>query len=120
MPRLGRVVVFGLPHYVTQRGNRRQRGFFADGDFAFYRDILAERCRRATVAVWAYCLMPNHVRLIRVRRCAASAATRWLVVQSRIFQRARRQLLPDLQMELYESCFLAGFRPHYLSRALQW
>jgi len=66
MSRLGRVVVPGLPHHVTQRGNRRQRVFFEDGDFALYRDILAERCRRASVAVWAYCLMPNHVHLIAV------------------------------------------------------
>jgi REP element-mobilizing transposase RayT len=25
---------------------------------------LAERCRKASVDVWAYCLMPNHVHLV--------------------------------------------------------
>ena len=74
MSRLGRIVVPGLPHHVTQRGNRRQRVFFEDGDFALYRDILAERCRRAGVAVWAYCLMPNHVHLIMVPHSADSLA----------------------------------------------
>ena len=39
MSRLGRIVVPDLPHHVTQRGNRRQRVFFEDGDFALYRDI---------------------------------------------------------------------------------
>jgi len=74
MSRLGRIVVPGLPHHVTQRGNRRQRVFFEDGDFALYRDILAERCRRSGVAVWAYCLMPNHVHLIMVPQSAAALA----------------------------------------------
>lgn len=66
MSRLGRIVVPGLPHHVTQRGNRRQHVFFEDGDFALYHDILAERCRRAGVSVWAYCQMPNHVHQITV------------------------------------------------------
>ncbi|MGD0335236.1 MAG: transposase [Xanthobacteraceae bacterium] len=66
MARLARIVVPGLPHHVTQRGNRRQKIFFEDGDYALYRDLLAERCRKAGVAVWSYCLMPNHVHLILV------------------------------------------------------
>src|SRR6266568_569732 len=40
--------------------------FFEDGDYALYRDLLAERAAKAGVAVWAYCLMPNHVHLILV------------------------------------------------------
>jgi putative transposase len=48
--------------------------FFEDGDFALYRDILAERCRRTGVAVWAYCLMPNHVHLIMVPQSADGLA----------------------------------------------
>ncbi len=59
-------MVPGLPHHVTQRGNRRERVFFGDDDYALYRDLLAERCRKAGVACWAYCLMPNHVHLILV------------------------------------------------------
>ncbi len=31
-----------------------------------YRALLAEHCRAAGVACWAYCLMPNHVHLILV------------------------------------------------------
>jgi REP element-mobilizing transposase RayT len=38
--------------------------FFKDGDYALYRDLLAERCRKASVACWAYYLMPNHVHLV--------------------------------------------------------
>ncbi len=37
MARLARVVVPGLPHHVTQRGNRRQPAFFEAGDYGLYR-----------------------------------------------------------------------------------
>jgi putative transposase len=66
MTRLARVIVPGLPHHVTQRGNRRERIFFAEGDQEIYRGLLAEQLRRARVEAWAYCLMPNHVHLILV------------------------------------------------------
>jgi hypothetical protein len=64
MTRLARMVVSGLPHHVTQRGNRREPIFFEDGDQEIYRDLLGEQTRKADVEVWAYCLMPNHVHLI--------------------------------------------------------
>jgi putative transposase len=70
MARLARVVAAGLPHHVTQRGNRRQPVFFGDDDYETYRTLLAEGCRAAGVAIWAYCLMPNHVHLILVPRDA--------------------------------------------------
>jgi putative transposase len=66
MARLARVVVPGLPYHVTQRGNGRRRVFFADSDYAAYRDWLAESAHEARVSVWAWCLMPNHVHLILV------------------------------------------------------
>ncbi len=66
MARLARVVAAGLPHHVTQRGNRRQPVFFGDGDYETYLQLLAAGCGAAKVAVWAYCLMPNHVHLILV------------------------------------------------------
>ncbi len=66
MARLARVVIAGHPHHVTQRGNGGARTFFSDGDYALYRDLLGEHCRAADVAVWAWCLMPNHVHLVLV------------------------------------------------------
>ncbi len=66
MARLARVVVPGVPHHITQRGNRRLPTFFGDDDFQAYLDLLAEHAGAAGVAVWAYCLMPNHVHLVLV------------------------------------------------------
>jgi putative transposase len=37
------MVVSGLPHHVTQRGNRREPIFFEDGDQEIYRDLLGEQ-----------------------------------------------------------------------------
>jgi len=66
MARLARVVADGVPHHVTQRGNRRQPTFFGDEDYVAYRELIADSCRAAGVQVWAYCLMPNHVHMILV------------------------------------------------------
>ena len=66
MARLARVVVPDVPHHVTQRGNRRLATFFNEGDYREYLELMAEWCGRCGVAVWAYCLMPNHVHLIVV------------------------------------------------------
>jgi putative transposase len=66
MARLSRITIPGLPHHVTQRGARRQALFVEPGDYALYRDLLAERCRANAVVCWAYCLTPNHVQLILV------------------------------------------------------
>ena len=64
MARMGRVVVPGLPHHVTQRGNRREPVFFAVDDYRLYRRLIAAAARGANAEIWAYCLMPNHVHLI--------------------------------------------------------
>jgi len=66
MTRRARIVVPGVAHHVTQRGNRRAPIFFADGDQDVYRRLLAKQAAKAKVAIWAYCLMPNHVHLVLV------------------------------------------------------
>jgi putative transposase len=64
MARLARVVIPGLPHHVTQRGNRREAVFFGDDDYQAYLDLVAGAARRSGTEIWAYCLMPNHVHFI--------------------------------------------------------
>src|SRR5438105_13845326 len=66
MPRVARVVVPGVPHHVTQRGNNRQDVFFVDDDRRVYLAMLGEQCRRYGVTILGYCLMGNHVHLITV------------------------------------------------------
>jgi putative transposase len=66
MSRQARITVPGLPHHVTQRGNRRMAVFAEPSDYQLYIDLMAERCAAHGVECWAYCLMPNHVHLVLV------------------------------------------------------
>lgn len=66
MSRLARIVVPGFPHHVTQRGNRRADVFETDGDREAYLRFLKRYADRRGLAVWAYCLMTNHIHLVAV------------------------------------------------------
>jgi len=66
MPRLSRVVFTGIPHHITQRGNRREDVFFSDEDREVYLEWLQTYCEKHDVDVLAYCLMTNHIHLVLV------------------------------------------------------
>jgi len=66
MPRTGRIVLPGLPHHVTQRGNRRQQVFFSQDDYEAYLRFMHNGCRSFQLSLLSYCLMPNHVHLLLV------------------------------------------------------
>lgn len=70
MPRSARIVVPGLAHHITQRGNRRQRIFYSDADRRAYRGLLARACAKTGTRCLAWCLMDNHVHLILVPETA--------------------------------------------------
>ena len=67
MPRIARIVVPGVAHHITQRGNRRMDVFFSDGDRAAYLDLLQELSAQHGLHILGYCLMSNHVHLIALR-----------------------------------------------------
>ena len=52
MPRLARAVVPGIPHHVTQRGNRPMAAFLCDEDYQAYVDLMAEWCDERGVDIW--------------------------------------------------------------------
>lgn len=72
MPRIARVVVPELPHHVSQRGNRQADVFLDQHDHRRYLSLLAKYADRHGVAIWAYCLMTNHVHFVGVPAAAAS------------------------------------------------
>ena len=55
-----------MPHHVTQRGNHREPVFLGPGDPEAYLCLLHCYARQHDLAVFAYCLMPNHVHLVVV------------------------------------------------------
>ena len=74
MPRRARIVIPGVPHHVTQRGNNRHDVFFADDDREFFLSTLRDRCERYGVEILAYCLMTNHTHLVAVPSASDSLA----------------------------------------------
>ncbi len=66
MPRISRIVAAGYPHHITQRGNYRQTVFTEDADYSRYLELMSTFAPKYGLAIWAYCLMPNHVHFIGV------------------------------------------------------
>lgn len=110
MPRIARIVVPGVAHHVTQRGNNRQDVFFTDDDRRLYLTLLKQQSLKHRVKVLAYCLMTNHVHLALVPERAESLAlavgrTHWLYTQqiNRLHGR-----LGHLWQNRFFSCALDG------------
>ena len=68
MSRLPRIVVPGLAHHVTQRGNRRAVVFDDDFSRRSYLALFDDYRKKYGLEVWAYCLMSNHVHWVVVPR----------------------------------------------------
>lgn len=66
MPRAARIIVPGVAHHVTQRGNRQQRIFFNDDDRRAYLQMMARALKRSDTRCLAWCLMDNHIHLMLV------------------------------------------------------
>ena len=72
--RVGRIVIPGVPHHITQRGNNRQDVFFVDDDRRVYLELLAAQAERFGLKLLGYCLMDNHVHLVATPAGEASLA----------------------------------------------
>jgi len=110
MPRIARIAVEAVPYHLTQRGNAKQKIFFADADYRMYLDLLRRYSTAHGLAVWAYCLMPNHVHLIVVPRqetSMAKALGRTHAEYARYFNLNQRSCGHVWQARYY-SCPLAG------------
>ena len=64
MPRIARIVLPGVPHHITQRGNNRQDVFFTDDDYNYYLKTLAKQSAKYGLSISGYCLMSNHIHVI--------------------------------------------------------
>ena len=90
MPRIARFVCQGVPHHVTQRGNRRGRVFFSDADCRIYLSWLREYATRHGLDILAYCLMTNHVHLVVVPVATDSMELTFRHLHTRYAQRVNR------------------------------
>ena len=74
MPRLARIVLPGICHHVTQRGNNCQDVFFVDDDRRVYLELLRTQAEQYGFAVLGYCLMSNHVHVVGTPATSQSLA----------------------------------------------
>ena len=90
VPRHRRAVFPGIPHHVTQRGNHREQVFLSKGDPEAYLSLLHAYSRRFGLAIFAYCLMPNHVHLVVQPTCSDSMHRALRAVHCQYAQRIHR------------------------------
>jgi len=64
MPRTARAAEGGLVYHVLNRGNGRMKIFRKPGDYEAFVRLLIDGLDRAAVAVFGYCLMPNHWHIV--------------------------------------------------------
>ncbi len=64
MARRLRIVIPGLAHHLTQRGNHRQTIVFCDHDRTVFLELLRKALTTHGVSLLAYCLMTNHFHLV--------------------------------------------------------
>ncbi len=86
MPRIARVVVPGIPHHVTQHGNRQNDVFFSDADRQRYLQLVLQYSIRHGLQILSYCLMTNHVHLICIPSLARTLALVFKPVHTRYVQ----------------------------------
>ena len=108
-----------MPHHVTQQGAGGADVFYSDQDRREYLTRIDEYARRYGVAIWAYCLMSDHVNFVAVPRRADSL--------SRTFREAHRAYASwmnrmvgesgHLWQERFHSCVLHG---SYLPAAVRY
>ncbi len=90
MPRIARPVFSGVPHHITQRGNRREDVFFNEADRAAYLAWLGEYCAKYKVRLLAYCLMTNHIHVVAVPEADQSLERVFRPLHTRYAQRINR------------------------------
>jgi REP-associated tyrosine transposase len=74
MVRTARIVVPGIPHHITQRGNNQAAVFLNDKDYRRYLGKLLDNSRKHDLVILGYCLMPNHVHLIGIPQTEGTLA----------------------------------------------
>ncbi len=91
MPRQARTVFAGVPHHITQRGNRREDVFYTDEDREIYLEWLKEYCSKHKVEILAYCLMSNHIHLVALPKTEDGLQSVLKPLHMRYAQRFNRQ-----------------------------
>ncbi len=81
MPRVARGLVDGYTYHVLNRGNGKQTVFHKDKDYYVFVTMMHEAAARIPIALYAYCLMPNHFHMVVMQNEGANLSQwmQWLM-----------------------------------------
>ena len=107
MPRRPRVSTSGLVFHALNRGAKKSRLFESDEDYRSFEEILIAAVARFEIALFAYCLMPNHWHFVISPRAdgALSRFMHWLTTTHARRWQAVREM--DGQGAVYQGRFKA-------------
>jgi len=77
MPRFSRPIPGGVCAHVVTRGNAWERIFHSQADYETFSGLMVAAQARASMEIFAWCLMPNHVHFV-VRPRADGDLSRWM------------------------------------------
>lgn len=119
MPRRLRIVIPGLAHHITQRGNNRQIVFDENIDYLKYCHWISKYSLLCGLDILAYCLMPNHVHFIAIPRDTESISRTFQFTQMRYAQymHEKRGASGHLWQGRFYSCVLSE---SHLYRAIRY
>jgi len=106
MSRIARIVIEGIPHHVTQRGNYNQRVFFSDKNRVYYLKLIKEYSAKYQLKILFYCLMDNHVHFIVIPLKANSMSKTFDIVNAKYAQyiNKKKKLIGHLWQNRFYSC----------------
>ncbi len=119
MPRQSRIVIPGIAHHVTQRGNYRQNIFDKENNYKQYCEWIDEYALKYKVDILAYCLMRNHVHFIVTPSKEDSLARMFNTLHMRYahYLNRQRQVKGHLWQGRFYSCILDD---SHLYRAIRY
>lgn len=108
MPRTERIVIPGLAHHITQRGNYQQAVFVEEVDYLKYCSWMTQYAAVYDVDILAFCLMTNHVHFIAIPQQEDSLARTFNTVHMRHAQymNKKRAVKGHLWQGRFFSCVL--------------
>lgn len=119
MSKGGRIVVPGVPHHITQRGNNRQMVFSQEADYRRYLVHLGMDMEKHGILLHGYCLMQNHFHLI-VTPPSKKALSALMKISSQRYARfwnKQRDKSGHLWQNRFFSC---PMDPSHMYRALRY
>ena len=85
MPREARLDIAGLTYHVICRGIERKAIFIDEGDYRYFMRTLCRVVAEEADALYAFCLMPNHVHLLVKPRTALATCMRRLLTSYAVY-----------------------------------